>query len=326
MEASGYAHQSDAWAVEAQAAAAARRHAQEATRAANAAVALARRSATVAGQARDAATSAAKHARASAKAANDAADHAGDAATAATESRAHANVAQEAADEASVAIEKEKTVTVLAREAEAAELLARTNAGIERVKDLKEEEQARRKAQAEAAQRGNDCAAKARLLAVEAAQPGAVEQVVADKGRKLAVLVMRDGGPWSRSAAEAAVASAGVFYDDAGHLACIALAAATGPQSTLAGVSLAGRDPEQMEQWLLEDYAAEHGGTVLFTLDGSFALTDLGLLIRTQRIGDTRLARPLIVIEDWFESTYYRDHLPLERPQPQNEYRRGSGA
>ncbi|MFJ7497633.1 HEAT repeat domain-containing protein [Streptomyces sp. NPDC097727] len=123
-----------------------------------------------------------------------------------------------------------------------------------------------------------------------------------------------------------ATAGVSVFYDDAGHLACIALAAATGPQTTLAGVSLAGRDPEQMEQWLLEDYAAEHGGTILFTLDGSFALTDLGLLIRTQRIGDTRLTRPLIVIEDWFESTYYRDHLPLEGPQPQDEYRRGPGA
>ncbi|WP_406016813.1 hypothetical protein OG520_44990 (plasmid) [Streptomyces sp. NBC_00984] len=81
-----------------------------------------------------------------------------------------------------------------------------------------------------------------------------------------------------------------------------------------------------MEQWLLEDYAAEYGGTILFTLDGSFALTDLGLLIRTQQIGDTCLTRPLIVIEDWFESTYYRDRLPLKGPQPQDKYRRGPDA
>ncbi|MEV7858518.1 HEAT repeat domain-containing protein [Streptomyces hirsutus] len=126
------------------------------------------------------------------------------------------------------------------------------------------------------------------------------------------------GGPYAQE--DFATAGVSVFYDDAGHLACIALGAATGPQTTLAGVPLAGRDPGQMEQWLLEDYAAEHGATILFTLDGSFALTDLGLLIRTQQIGGTRLTRPLIVIEDWFESTYHRDHLPLEGSPPKDEF------
>ncbi|MFI5569205.1 HEAT repeat domain-containing protein [Streptomyces sp. NPDC051740] len=126
------------------------------------------------------------------------------------------------------------------------------------------------------------------------------------------------GGPYAQE--NFATAGVSVFYNDAGHLACVALGAATGPQTTLVGVPLAGQDPERMEQWLLEDYAAEHGATILFTLDGSFALTDLGLLIRTQRIGDTRLTRPFIVTEDWFESTYHRDHLPLEGPRPQDEY------
>ncbi|WP_326756383.1 HEAT repeat domain-containing protein [Streptomyces hirsutus] len=126
------------------------------------------------------------------------------------------------------------------------------------------------------------------------------------------------GGPCAQE--DFATAGVSVFYDDAGHLACIALGAATGPQTTLAGVPLAGRDPGQMEQWLLEDYAAEHEGSILFTPDGSFALTDLGLLIRTQQIGGTRLTRPLIVIEDWFESTYHRDHLPLEGSPPQDGY------
>ncbi|MEU2600762.1 hypothetical protein ABZ669_27030 [Streptomyces hirsutus] len=126
------------------------------------------------------------------------------------------------------------------------------------------------------------------------------------------------GGPYAQE--EFATAGVSVFYDDAGHLACIALGAATGPQTTLAGVPLAGRDPGQMEQWLLEDHAAEHEGSILFTPDGSFALTDLGLLIRTQQVGGTRLTRPLIVIEDWFESTYHRDHLPLEGSPPQDGY------
>ncbi|MFD3657804.1 HEAT repeat domain-containing protein [Streptomyces sp. NPDC058620] len=124
------------------------------------------------------------------------------------------------------------------------------------------------------------------------------------------------GGPYAQE--DFAGAGVSVFYDDPGKVACIALGAVTGPQTSLDGVLLAGQDPEQMEQWLLWDYAAEHGGNVLFTPDGSFALTDLGLLIRSQQIGANRLTRPLLVIEDWFESQYYREHLPLEAPQPQD--------
>ncbi|MER6127871.1 hypothetical protein ABT173_35875 [Streptomyces sp. NPDC001795] len=101
-----------------------------------------------------------------------------------------------------------------------------------------------------------------------------------------------------------------VFYD-AGKLACVALDAATGPQVVLADIPLTGRDPQQTQQWLL-DYAAEHGSCLLYTCDDSLALTDLGLLVRSQQVGDVRLSRPLIVIREWLESTYYRDHLPLE--------------
>ncbi|MCX5256925.1 hypothetical protein OOK27_22835 [Streptomyces canus] len=54
-----------------------------------------------------------------------------------------------------------------------------------------------------------------------------------------------------------------VFYD-VGKLACIALDAVTGPQVLLAGFALAGRDPEQAHQFLL-DYAAEHGSCLLYT-------------------------------------------------------------
>ncbi|MFD7447113.1 hypothetical protein [Streptomyces sp. NPDC059909] len=105
-----------------------------------------------------------------------------------------------------------------------------------------------------------------------------------------------------------------VFYD-AGKLACVALDAVTGPQVFLAGFALAGRDPEQAHQYLL-DYAAEHGNCVLYTPDHSLSLTDLGLLVRSQQIGDVRLSRPLVVIEEWLESQYYREHLPLEGTPP----------
>ncbi|MGW1106094.1 hypothetical protein [Streptomyces sp. NPDC002540] len=101
-----------------------------------------------------------------------------------------------------------------------------------------------------------------------------------------------------------------VFYD-AGKLACVALDAVTGPQVFLAGFALAGRNLEQVHQYLL-DYAAEHGNCLLYTPDHSLSLTDLGLLLRSQQIGDVRLSRPLFVIEEWLESEYYRDRLPLE--------------
>ncbi|MER6433770.1 hypothetical protein ABT272_39600 [Streptomyces sp900105245] len=101
-----------------------------------------------------------------------------------------------------------------------------------------------------------------------------------------------------------------IFYD-AGTLACIALDTVTGPQVLLAGFALAGRDPQQAHQFLL-NHAAEQGSCVLYTTDGSLALTDLGVLLRSQDVGGVRMSRPLFVKEDWLESEYYRDHLPLE--------------
>lgn len=100
------------------------------------------------------------------------------------------------------------------------------------------------------------------------------------------------------------------FYDE-GKLACVALDAVVGPQVFLAGYPLAGSHPGQGQQFLL-DHVAEHGNWVLFTSDASLALTDVGVLLRDQRVGEARLTRPLFVKEEWLESEYYRDHLPLE--------------
>ncbi|MEE1843745.1 MULTISPECIES: hypothetical protein [unclassified Streptomyces] len=100
------------------------------------------------------------------------------------------------------------------------------------------------------------------------------------------------------------------FYD-AGKLACVALDAVTGPQVFLSGFPLAGSDPEQGQQFLL-DHAAEHGNCLLYTPDNSLSLTDLGVLLRSQQVGAARLTRPLFVKEEWLESQYFRDHLPLE--------------
>ncbi|MFG2622760.1 hypothetical protein ACGFXC_34625 [Streptomyces sp. NPDC048507] len=117
----------------------------------------------------------------------------------------------------------------------------------------------------------------------------------------------RVGGPYEQEDFPDGVKA---FYE-VGKLACVALDAVSGPQVFLAGFPLAGSDPEQGRQFLL-DQAAEHGNWVLYTPDESLSLTDLGVLLRAQRVGDACLTRPLFVKEEWLESEYFRDHLPLE--------------
>lgn len=69
----------------------------------------------------------------------------------------------------------------------------------------------------------------------------------------------RAGGPYAQEEFPHGVKA---FYD-AGELACVALDAVTGPQVFLSGSLLAGSDPGQGEQFLL-DHAAEHGNCQLW--------------------------------------------------------------
>jgi hypothetical protein len=117
----------------------------------------------------------------------------------------------------------------------------------------------------------------------------------------------RVGGPYAQEDFPDGVKA---FYDS-GKLACVALDAISGPQVFLSGFPLAGSDPKQGQQFLL-DHAAEHGNCLLYTPDDSLSLTDLGVLLRLQRVGAARLTRPLFVKEDWLDSQYFRDHLPME--------------
>lgn len=115
------------------------------------------------------------------------------------------------------------------------------------------------------------------------------------------------GGPYAQEDFQDGVKA---FYD-VGELACVALDAVTGPQVFLSGFPLAGSDPEQGQQFLL-DHAAEHGNCLLYTSDGSLSLADLGVLLRSQQVGAARLTRPLFVKEEWLDSECSRDRLPLE--------------
>ncbi|MEU1625328.1 polymorphic toxin-type HINT domain-containing protein [Streptomyces sp. NPDC020096] len=206
-QANAYADQAGAHSAEASdAAAAAHRHAREATRAANAAEDLANQSASAARDARDAANSAATHADNAAKAADDAAAHAGQAATAAKQSKDHAKAAQDAADAASDAVTKAKKTYDLARKIDAEELTSRTNEGIAKAQDLKAQEDRRTAAQAAVIKQAQDLDTQAQNLSDQAAKPGADPKAIAPQARKIALGIAKTHGPWSRTAAEVALA------------------------------------------------------------------------------------------------------------------------
>ncbi|MEW2634473.1 ALF repeat-containing protein, partial [Streptomyces sp. NPDC048389] len=188
------------------AAADARRHAAEATRAANKAVALAGKAARAAREARDAANSAAVHARNAGAAAEKAADHAGDAALAATESTKHAAEAKKAADAATAAVVQAKSTYDLAREVEAEELADRRYTEVEQAKALKAEYDAHTARERTAAAEARAADEEALRLEAEVNEPDADLQEIAAKARKIALHVAKTRGPWSVTTAEAALA------------------------------------------------------------------------------------------------------------------------
>ncbi|MCX5078984.1 polymorphic toxin-type HINT domain-containing protein [Streptomyces sp. NBC_00424] len=207
-EAGRYNEEAGGSAAEArEAAATARRHAGEATRAADKAAAHASDAARHARQARDAARSSATHARNAADAAMKAGQHAAGSKEAAAESKAHADAALARANEALAAVKKAQEIHEQARKAEADELVARKATGINQAKDLKA---AYDKTLAEEKKAGTDAhklQAEFARLAQDAAQPSADPTQIAVAGRKMALAALQTRGPWSRAAAESALAA-----------------------------------------------------------------------------------------------------------------------
>ncbi|EHM28030.1 hypothetical protein SPW_3547 [Streptomyces sp. W007] len=89
---------------------------------------------------------------------------------------------------------------------ETAELLGRTNAGLERAADHKAADEARIAESDAFEQAVRDRNVERDRLVAVAAEPGADLTAVAGQGRKLAVLAMKNGTAWDRAAAEAALA------------------------------------------------------------------------------------------------------------------------
>ncbi|MFD5411791.1 polymorphic toxin-type HINT domain-containing protein, partial [Streptomyces nojiriensis] len=207
-EAGRYNEEAGGSAAEArEAAATARRHAGEAARAADKAAAHASDAARHAREARDAARSSATHARNAADAAMKAGQHAAGSKEAAAESKAHADAALARANEALAAVKKAQEIHDQARKAEADELVARKATGINQAKDLKV---AYDKTLAEEKKAGTDAdklQAEFARLSQDAAQPSADPAQIAVAGRKMALAALQTRGPWSRAAAESALAA-----------------------------------------------------------------------------------------------------------------------
>ncbi|WP_406088345.1 hypothetical protein [Streptomyces virginiae] len=88
------------------------------------------------------------------------------------------------------------------------------------------------------------------------------------------------------------------YFTDAGHLAAVALCASTGPQVSLEDVPLVGQVPSKTVERVFS-YADLHGIKAAWGPSGDPELTDLGLFLRAQRVGDIVLSRPLFLFSGW---------------------------
>ncbi|MFD7611822.1 polymorphic toxin-type HINT domain-containing protein [Streptomyces sp. NPDC059828] len=205
--ADGFAKQAGAHSAEAQAAAAsARRHAEEARRASAAAQAHAADAAEAARQARDSARSAAAHARKAAEAARKAADHANDAQQAANRAKTNADEALKAAKAAGDAVKQAQGVQEKARKAEAEEIATRTKTQVNQARDAREAFDVAKAEVKRLTQEAVALDADFAKLAEQANQPGSDTEQIVSTGRTMALTATKIRGPWSRAAAEAALA------------------------------------------------------------------------------------------------------------------------
>ncbi|MGW6823177.1 polymorphic toxin-type HINT domain-containing protein [Streptomyces sp. NPDC055005] len=188
------------------AAAAAQRHAAEAKRASQAARRHADNALTAATQARDAALSAAAHARKAADAARKANEHAGDAQAGADAAKANAAEALKAAQAATAAVTKAQEIQATTRQGEADEIAVRTALLVNEARDAKDATDTAKARITKVTQEALKLQTDFDTLATEAAKPDAQPAQVAANGRKMAMTALQIRGPWSRAAAEVALA------------------------------------------------------------------------------------------------------------------------
>ncbi|MEU7405123.1 ALF repeat-containing protein, partial [Streptomyces sp. NPDC044948] len=183
--------------------------ANRATNSASTAQALANTAASAARQARDAANSAAAHASKAADAAEEAVKNAGKAIDYANKSTAHAAEAVKAADTATKAVTDAMTVEQNARDAELARIEQEKLQGIDEARQLAQIEAAERADYED--KRTQDAQTEQALKEVIAAAEKALWEtgdltLAATLGRKAATGLLDSKGPWTRQAAQFALA------------------------------------------------------------------------------------------------------------------------
>ncbi|WP_344440833.1 polymorphic toxin-type HINT domain-containing protein, partial [Kitasatospora nipponensis] len=179
--------------------------AAEATRAANATVAIANQAAAAAGDAQRAANDAAAHAEAPPPPAEQAAQHAGDANTAANVAQAAATAADADATQAAQSAQQAHTVADVARASDAERLAAQQAAEMATADEASREADQKAKTAAWESGKATRFAADTDQLIADATAAGVDPKTAVLKGRQAAFRLLDAGGPWVKAAAQSAL-------------------------------------------------------------------------------------------------------------------------
>ena len=106
------------------------------------------------------------------------------------------------------------------------------------------------------------------------------------------------------------------YYDAHGALSAVAVNARNGPQVTLGGICLAHRVPSELEDDFIK-FLDAFDETICYNQRGDPSSRMLGVVLRTQRVDDVVLSRPVFVSRDWAD----RCGDVSEGPIPQAEWR-----
>ncbi|WP_051836171.1 hypothetical protein [Streptomyces sp. NRRL WC-3742] len=87
------------------------------------------------------------------------------------------------------------------------------------------------------------------------------------------------------------------YFDGSGRLFCVAADAVRGPQVTLDGLELVGRDPAALDGWLGD--LPESVGRLAYGPRGNPGIDDLGLVLRVQATPTGLATRPVLVGREW---------------------------
>jgi hypothetical protein len=89
------------------------------------------------------------------------------------------------------------------------------------------------------------------------------------------------------------------YFNSLGWLICVAADAFGGPQITVDGTELTGRNALDLYQWMLS--LPDSVGEIRWGPRGNPGVEELGLVVRVQVSADGPLTRPVLVGRDWAE-------------------------